>query len=1450
MQNTTNNSTSDTSHPSKHSRRNVLMDWYRNHGHTNSGTMKQSRGSEATLTHRSNISESTFVANGSRESKNGIPNGSQDTSQGLHYVSKVGGELASIDKVNDPNSNTLVCAGKSQLYTYRFDPDGRTIKLSNSISQTNSLNSKVQSSALSSSSSFLPKRSRQTKFSTIADVKCGFQGYTHYAAICTNSTSISIFNINDSSSSPSGGPSENPIVCNFDEHKRSVNSFDFNMVQPQLLISGGQDGCAKVWDLRSSHTDGRCEVSINTAYDSIRDIKWMPGYNFAGSTVGQGGGRAHGGYKFASVHDSGVLLKFDLRQPQQIEGKINAHTGPCLCLNWHPNDDYIATGGRDGKCCLWYIGDKQQQQQQQQSQPQGFESYSPGNYHQNHTFGEPSGSSGNTQLTSFPETTINIGFPITKLKYAPAFSNDPTNSLLGISAMGDKAQVMVYSFARRYIPKYYLGTSTSSVGFVWWDENTLFNIDKSNHMYGWDITEEPTVLDNLPKIVSTWRDIDGNGFLFVDQKIGTYDSTNPYNNKASMVDYTIGQGTSNSNGSVYANGNILNTSGNGGGGGGSSNNSNVNASSFPTSQHTKRSSTHFNLPTERPSFSRALTTFNSKALLSSSTSSSKSHSSSPSVNSLPLHFGAPTDGLATEVSQEVSSAASSTTLTNMTIGNGNNSSYNCSGGVSSTQFYSPTVMTLDLPHIFNHMRLSQISPSNPVETVKLQESPVELFKHLAKELEFSIEREKEETADGMATLGGNPDIVRSKDESNEQTYKDLMKRIGLSENGTWANLINKTATNTSASAHEKTGGEKLLLNLSPNKVGTTDTEELLLSSENSDYSGPFDDVDDLFKNKNKYKREVRREGSVNPYGRSDGNSNSGDDETDYGNDEQSLSNAYGQDVRGKSGLSEALGTHTLNIQKRIETLLNLVSVANHNAGVYMKVNDKLNCKIWILIRDSILWDLKNMDAFVNANYDGENLDDILGYDSKFLASSCRDKSERRKSFQSTSTDFSVPEEIDRLLAVNQSREDRKPSNAFSEVVEEEEEDTNANDNANENDARERGGQEPRTENKSGTVEEKTGVPEDKDTTGSINGDNNANNTNNDHNDENTNGNSDPVVNKKLNSEVLDRRNSDPGDLLANQRHPKRASFIDTILSADYPQDSTRDDGLGIFGSPGRASTRYLRKFSMSPPSLKSFHSLTPTSFEDLLSLSNSQFKGPGKETAGSSGPNRSEEPVEDLTGAPWDAGSMLRQIFKQAAETGNILLAISILLLFQDVYHITSIEVVKNSLSEFINLLHRYELFELAAALLKYCKYDDIIGLGEGQSSIQLYCPSCGELVVNERSKERYTLELQQLQRQRKATTASRGSDKFKSNNGANADTECDRADTPTSPRLTRFGYWYCDLCRRPNTLCVLCERPITKLSMGILKCGHQGHFECFKEWFLKEGMDTCPAGCQDTLNL
>ena len=66
-----------------------------------------------------------------------------------------------------------------------------------------------------------------------------------------------------------------------------------------------------------------------------------------------------------SVHDSGALCKYDLRSPNGgyqhninvPERKWNFHTGPALSLNIHPEKEYVITGGRDQKVCIWNYGD-------------------------------------------------------------------------------------------------------------------------------------------------------------------------------------------------------------------------------------------------------------------------------------------------------------------------------------------------------------------------------------------------------------------------------------------------------------------------------------------------------------------------------------------------------------------------------------------------------------------------------------------------------------------------------------------------------------------------------------------------------------------------------------------------------------------------------------------------------------------------------------------------------------------------------------------------------------------------------------------------------------------------------------------------------------------------------------------------------------------------------------
>lgn len=1235
------------------------------------------------------------------------------SSSGLVFSTSVPRELASIDKINDPQANLLVCAGKAHVGIYKFNKGDKSINLVTDLAKVNTTNSRSQPSM------FASRRGRQAKFSTISDVKSGFQNYNHFVAVCSNSTAISIYDINKGTKD-----TDNTLLASLNEHKRSVNSFDFNMVQPHLIISGGQDGCAKVWDLRANHVNGnsRCDISINTAYDSIRDIKWMPSHSFGPSTDDNSieSTRSNAGFEFSSIHDSGVLLKFDLRQPHQFQKKINAHTGPGLCLNWHPNLDYVVTGGRDGKCCLWYIGDKEQQQQASTTQ----------------TFANNPLTASNPLV--FPETTINFGSPITKLKFCPAYNNEVHNSLLAISSMGDEAQVGIYSLARKYVPKNLLETSAASVGLVWWDPENLFTIDKGNRINGWDLTKQPTVLDNLPKIVSTWRDIDGNGLLFVNQDEGTYDVTDPYLGRVELSDDVTSSTNNNYN-------NLSTTSVN-------QIDSNTKRVNTPTPANQNERFSPFKI---NPSFS-------SKSFVSSSISST------PSINS--------------------SSAPMDPTNNGKTI------------------IESPLIITLDLPKIIGSMRIEHISNYQKINRkkkidkdslAKLRESPVELFKYLARELEFSVGRyEYNSGSEHRNSIDNLEGVVSFQDEYSD-TQKILMQKFGLSEKGTWANLINK-----------KTDQDK---RNSETGLGTAST-----SGTKSNYQDSLDS-----------ELESERTSPISD---------------DILNREHTSTIENGSNIqrydtnRHSSQLSRTLEAEKGGIEKKMELLVDFVSIASHNASVYANINDKSNMKLWILIRDSILWDLKKIDSMVTEPEAKDEVNhDTLSINSSLFEDDLMNRNYLRK--QSMNSDYSrLAESVHTSSLIEEHPEAFRSTSQGSDI---DPSDTNVISNLRK---QLRNNDEPshnfattdiikelnkRQIKDNETDEEKKLQPilkYDVLDSSAIEIEE-----------------EEPPEEKASPTENVDSQQKPPSGIPILQNRKKRPSFIDTFMSDNHsPLGQSEEESLrpSLNGTSRNLPKHYSSSYCHYSPrnkgsSLESATSnisyapflkrlsdtIVPTiqesySFDDIL-----KSKRKNVEKRGCVKPRKTDRVhiVSTEICPPWNTETLLRQIYEQAVETGNMLFAMTILLLFQDVYSITALEIVKNSLYEFIKLFHRYELFEISTALLKYCSWDDIMGPEGGQSNIQLYCDKCGELIINESSKDKFSKEVQT---------------------------------TGHTEAFERFGFWYCDSCKKPNTLCVFCECPIKKLAITVLECGHEGHFECFREWFLDEGMNTCPGGCNHTLNL
>lgn len=1246
-------------------------------------------------------------------------------SSGLRYALQVNRDLSSIDKINDPEMRLLIVAGKSHLGLYKFQDDYSIVNTHDFMHSSN-FNQKGSSNL----------RRVVKKISVISDVKAGFYNHKNYVAICGTSTSVSVYDINKTSTI------DNPLVTTLSEHTRSINSVDFNMSQTNLLISGGQDGCIKVWDLRSSQrSTNRSDININTGSDSIRDIKWMPSYDFATNDANNSNGISNRGFKFASIHDSGLLLKFDLRQPNQVEKKINAHSGPGLCLHWHPHQEYIISGGRDGKCCLWYVGDKNSNNNMS------------GNINNiNNMSSTPAhqltpGYSINTTNTSmiFPEMIINTAHPLSKLKFRPQHVKNVMNSLIAMSSLGEDSDVSIYSLSRRYIPKNVLSTPSPSSGFVWWDENLVFAIEKQNIISGWDIAQEPTLLDNLPKSMVGWRDIDGDGLLFVDQHRGSYETADenvmtPDGSSASKISHhRMSTATLNS---FFSN---------------SASKVNPNSPMFSPAMHSIHNHSG-SMSNERP------------LLTKSATSISNKYTGTVPVGSFGNH---------TSLSHHNSVISTSNSM----VG----------GGLDFNDVPSPQLISLDLPQIINRVRISKLpelrKEMETSELTALKESPVEVFKFLARELKFSYMQEKNNTRLDEDTV--EADKAQSIDDA--ETKKQLMEKFGIAENNTWTNLIRR---NTSHDAETEIPGEPAV-----------HTEEESLKGSNI----------------RKETNEIKKIKTL---------------DTDH-KEEMATNND---------------GMRTIKLQERINHLIELVSMCDHNAETYLYIKDLMNFKLWIMMRDALLWELKEFTDKVSIDMEKSDDDDegSLHRDDSFADLT---KSGRRGSTVSDYSSFNTSEfgssvgGRGRALSFISNKSDKSgtgtvPVSNLKLQLDQENKIPGSrksiSDVINHRDSRHTSTQQSSIQE---SLEElrrmnsehidESAIDEDEDGTKPVEA----------YEEED--------VTDSIQNNVLKPSDSIP----ITQNRRQRTSFIDTFItnlrspgigqmdldneivsktkspsnlgsSAVNNSTSTNSKRSPLPSVTSSCASLALRKSLPSPKtqiaaSATKYDKNSPQKIRDfdrLLeteSISLSELKLRPRSSLITGLLKKVSAAKHGKTAPPWDTERLVRKIYEQSVQTGNILLTINILLLFQTSYKVTSTTVVKNTLAQFITILHHYELFETAADLLKYCPWDDILGIGSGQSTVRLFCDRCGKLIINEPSKERLTLECRK-----------------------NADKKV----------LSKFGYWYCDLCSKPNSLCVFCERPVKKLAMCVLNCGHEGHFECFKKWFLEENMQECPGGCLGVL--
>ncbi|KAL8713203.1 MAG: hypothetical protein Q9220_002724 [cf. Caloplaca sp. 1 TL-2023] len=126
------------------------------------------------------------------------------------------------------------------------------------------------------------------------------------------------------------------------EHSRQVHRLAFNPYQAALLLSGSQDATVRLWDLRALARDGSV-MTCQSAHkypgnsEGIRDLQWSPTE----------------GVEFALGTDTGVVQRWDLRNPGAPLLKINAHEKTCYSVDWHQDGKHLASAGGDKSVKIW-----------------------------------------------------------------------------------------------------------------------------------------------------------------------------------------------------------------------------------------------------------------------------------------------------------------------------------------------------------------------------------------------------------------------------------------------------------------------------------------------------------------------------------------------------------------------------------------------------------------------------------------------------------------------------------------------------------------------------------------------------------------------------------------------------------------------------------------------------------------------------------------------------------------------------------------------------------------------------------------------------------------------------------------------------------------------------------------------------------------------------------------
>ncbi|KAI8647401.1 WD40-repeat-containing domain protein [Parasitella parasitica] len=272
------------------------------------------------------------------------------------------------------------------------------------------------------------------------DVKWGNNATKHTIATAAANGVITLWNINKSGSK---------VEREIKEHSRAVNRISFQPNNGNLLISASQDGTVKCWDLRDLRQGARSKFEGKA--EAVRDVQFNP-VNV---------------HEFAAVFESGTLQKWDMRNSRPThDRKISAcftlaHNGPCFTLDWHPNGNFIATGGRDTTIKVWDL----------------------------------------TSDEKKPTYTIKTMSAVSRIQWRPDYPNE-----IASCALLTDNKIHIWDVRRPSIPKYtFEQHSSAPSGLAWHNPHELLSVAKDKWFIRQHIKGSYEQVEEMKRNPLTWN---------------------------------------------------------------------------------------------------------------------------------------------------------------------------------------------------------------------------------------------------------------------------------------------------------------------------------------------------------------------------------------------------------------------------------------------------------------------------------------------------------------------------------------------------------------------------------------------------------------------------------------------------------------------------------------------------------------------------------------------------------------------------------------------------------------------------------------------------------------------------------------------------------------------------------------------------------------------------------